>query len=115
MCDSRRLSVAVSSIASTSLRSSASKTGIDMFSTCLYAVHMPTMIQLRHVPDDLHRKLKARAALAGMSLSDYLLREIRDIAERPTIGELRARLARRASVRPTLPPAKAVRAERDGR
>ena len=76
---------------------------------------MPTMIQLRHVPDDLHRKLKARAALAGMSLSDYLLREIRDIADRPTITELRVRLARRASVRPTVSPAKAVRAERDGR
>ena len=86
-----------------------------MFITCLYVYHMPTMIQLRHVPDDLHRKLKARAALAGMSLSDYLLREIRDIAERPTVAELRARLARRATVRPTLPPAKAVRAERDGR
>ncbi len=86
-----------------------------MFITCLYADHMPTMIQLRHVPDDLHRKLKARAALSGMSLSDYLLREIRDIAERPTIAELRARLARRASVRPKLSPAKAVRAERDAR
>lgn len=73
------------------------------------------MIQLRHVPDDLHRKLKARAALAGMSLSDYLLREIREMAERPTIAELRARLGRRASVRPTLSPAKAVRAERDAR
>ena len=73
------------------------------------------MIQVRHVPDDLHRKLKARAALAGMSLSDYLLREIREIAERPTIGELRARLARRTPVQPTLAPAKAVRAERDGR
>ena len=45
------------------------------------------MIQLRHVPDDLHRKLKARAAMAGMSLSDYLLREIRDIAERPTVAK----------------------------
>src|SRR5947207_3403455 len=44
-----------------------------MLSTCLYVYHMPTMIQLRHVPDDLHRKLKARAALAGMSLSDYLI------------------------------------------
>ena len=88
---------------------------LDMFSACLYAWHMPTMIQLRHVPDDLHRKLKARAALAGMSLSDYLLREIQDIAERPTIAELRARLARRAAVRPTLSPARAVRAERDGR
>ncbi len=86
-----------------------------MFPTCLYVEHMSTMIQLRHVPDDLHRKLKARAALAGMSLSDYLLREIRDIAERPSITELRARLDRRAPVRPTLSPAKAVRAERDGR
>jgi plasmid stability protein len=35
---------------------------------------MPTMIQLRHVPDDLHRKLKARAAMEGMSLSDYVIR-----------------------------------------
>jgi plasmid stability protein len=76
---------------------------------------MSVMIQLRHVPDDLHRKLKARAALAGMSLSDYLLREIRDVAERPTVSELRARLAHRTSLRPTLSPAKAVRAERDGR
>ena len=58
---------------------------LDMCCTCDYAVNMPAMIQLRHVPDELHRKLKARAALAGMSLSDYLLREIRDIAERPTI------------------------------
>ena len=40
-------------------------TGIDMLITCLYVYHMSTMIQLRHVPDDLHRKLKARAALAG--------------------------------------------------
>ncbi len=73
------------------------------------------MIQLRHVPDDLHRKLKARAALAGMSLSDYLLREIERIAERPTVAELRARLASRTPVRPVPAPAKAVRAERDGR
>lgn len=73
------------------------------------------MIQLRHVPDELHRKLKARAAMAGMSLSDYLIREISDVAERPTIPELRARLARRAPVSPTQSPAKAVRAERDRR
>src|SRR4051812_31611486 len=88
---------------------------VDMLATCLYALDMPTMIQLRHVPDDLHRKLKARAALAGMSLSDYLVREIRDIAERPTMAELRARLARRSPVRPTVSPAKAIRAERDRR
>lgn len=76
---------------------------------------MPTMIQLRHVPDDLHRKLKARAAHAGMSLSDYLLREIREVAERPTIAELRARLAERTPVHPRVVPAKAVRRERDRR
>lgn len=81
----------------------------------MYVTSMPTMIQLRHVPDDLHRKLKARAAHAGMSLSDYLLREIRDIAERPTIAELRQRLADRAPVRPKPGAASAVRAERDSR
>ena len=53
--------------------------------------------------------------MAGMSLSDYLLREIREMAERPTVAELRARLDRRASVRLSLSPAKAVRAERDAR
>src|SRR5215831_13474908 len=55
---------------------------------------MPKMIQLRHVPDDLHRKLKARAALEGLSLSDYLLREVRRVAERPT---LRARASTRSA------------------
>ena len=54
-----------------------------------------------------------RAALAGMSLSDYLLSEIRAVAERPTIEELRERLQQRASVAPSLAPADAVRAERD--
>lgn len=76
---------------------------------------MPTMIQIRNVPDALHRKLKARAALAGMSLSDYLLSEIRSVAERPTVDELRKRLAERPVVAPSVPPADAVRAERDGR
>jgi len=76
---------------------------------------MPKMIQLRHVPDDLHRKLKARAALAGLSLSDYLLQEVRRTAERPTVAELRARLVRRTPVITRVPPAKAVRAERERR
>ena len=61
---------------------------------------MSKMIQLRHVPDDLHRKLKARAALDGLTLSDYLLREVRKIAERPTPAELQARIARRTPVKP---------------
>jgi plasmid stability protein len=74
---------------------------------------MTTMIQIRNVPDALHRRLKSRAALAGMSLSDYLLNEIRHVAERPTLDELRARLERRPAVTPSVGVAQAVRAERD--
>ncbi len=76
---------------------------------------MTKMIQLRHVPDELHRKLKARAALEGLSLSDYLLQEVRSIAERPTLAELRARIGKRSSVSPAESAAAAVRAERDAR
>ncbi len=71
------------------------------------------MIQIRNVPDALHRRLKSRAALEGMSLSDYLLNELRRVAERPTLGELRERLQRRPSVAPNVTPEQAVRAERD--
>ena len=74
---------------------------------------MPKMIQVRNVPDELHRKLKARAALEGISLSDYLLAEIRRAAERPTLTELRERLRSRSRVTPAVPPAKAVRDQRD--
>ena len=83
-----------------------------MFRTCSYRLAMPRMIQLRHVPDDLHRTLKARAALEGLSLSDYLLREVRRLAERPTLDDLRRRLSGRASVVTRVSPARAVRAER---
>jgi plasmid stability protein len=74
---------------------------------------MTAMIQIRNVPDVLHRQLKSRAALAGMSLSDYLLGELRQIAERPTLAELRARLERYPAVAPAMAPVDAVRAERD--
>jgi plasmid stability protein len=74
---------------------------------------MPKMIQIRNVPDGLHRRLKARAALEGKSLSDYLLAEIREIAERPTTEEMRARLAARAPVAPSVAPSLAVREARD--
>jgi len=73
------------------------------------------MIQIRNVPNELHRRLKARAASAGMSLSDYLLAEIRRVAERPTPEELRKRLQSRSNVTSSLSPAEAVRAERDSR
>ncbi len=74
---------------------------------------MSAMVQIRNVPDELHRRLKSRAALCGMSLSDYLLSEIRQIADRPTLDELRARLARYPDAALSAPPAEAVRAERD--
>ena len=76
---------------------------------------MSRMIQVRNVPDNLHRTLKAQAALAGMSLSDFLLAEIRRVAERPTVAELRERLRRRSAVTGDVSAAEAVRRERDAR
>ena len=74
---------------------------------------MSKMIQLRNVPDGLHRRLKARAAMAGMSLSDYLLAEIKEIAERPTLAELRECLHKRKPVSVALDTARLVREERE--
>jgi plasmid stability protein len=73
------------------------------------------MIQIRNVPDALHQALKARAAMAGMSLSDYLLSEIKEIAERPTLAELRERLHSRKPVSVQLDTARLVREEREAR
>lgn len=84
-----------------------------MLPTCSYLFDMSRMIQLRHVPDDLHRKLKVRAAMEGLSLSDYLLQEVRRVAERPTLTELRQRVTHRTPVVSRVPPARAVRAERE--
>ena len=81
----------------------------------MYVLQMSRMIQLRNVPDSLHRTLKARAALAGMSLSDFLLAEIRGLAERPTLAELRNRVRTRSRVAPGTSAADAVRSERDAR
>ena len=82
---------------------------------CDHVRRMSVMIQIRNVPETLHRRLKARAALAGKSLSDYLLAEITETAERPTVEELRARLAARTPVSPSPEPALAVREEREAR
>ena len=76
---------------------------------------MSTMVQIRNVPSHLHRQLKARAALEGMSLSDYLLREVRWAVERPTLEEIQRRLVRRAPVRARISSAAAIRAARDSR
>lgn len=77
---------------------------------------MPKMIQLRHVPDALHRQLKARAALAGMSLSEFLVGEVRKMAEQPTMREIRERLANQPpSTRLATSPTRLLREERDRR
>ena len=76
---------------------------------------MSKMVQVRNMPEALHRILKARAAMAGMSLSDYLLAEMREIAERPTLHEIRQRLKTRQPVRLSMRSDVMVRSERDSR
>ena len=76
---------------------------------------MPKMIQIRHVPDAVHRKLKARAAKLGLSLSDYLLQEMTPLAELPTMGEFLARLQQLEPVTLREPAAVTVRKGREGR
>ena len=73
------------------------------------------LIQIRNVPDDVHRRLKARAALAGMSLSEYTLAELRRAAERPTRAEILERISSRPATRLRQSAAEAVRKERDAR
>lgn len=76
---------------------------------------MSKMIQLRNVPDRLHRKLKARAATEGRSLSEYLLNHIRELADRPTLQEMKDRLRGRAPIDVQPTPTDMVREERDRR
>ena len=73
------------------------------------------MLQIRHVPDAVHRRLRARAALAGMTLSDYLKKELEASVERLTPAELRERLSQFEPVAVGQRPADALRDERDGR
>jgi antitoxin FitA len=86
-----------------------------MCGTCEYHFRMAKMIQLRNVPDALHRKLKSRAALEGLSLTDYLLREIRHVAEKPTMEEMMRTLESRTPVITRITNAEAVREERENR
>jgi hypothetical protein len=76
---------------------------------------MSKMIQLRHVPEALHRRLKARAALSGLPLSDFLIQEVRKIAEHPSAEEMRERLRQRDPYRGEISPTSLIRAERDSR
>ena len=92
---------------------SRTASAFDMCCTCAHAVSMSKMIQIRNVPDSLHRKLKSRAAVAGLSLSDYLRSEIERIAALPTREEMLERIHKRSRVTLTLPAAEVVRRERE--
>jgi plasmid stability protein len=71
------------------------------------------MIQIRNVPDEMHRTLKVRAAAAGMSLSDYLLSELRHSTQRPTMAEMRARLEALPPLHTATDPVDIIRELRD--
>ena len=76
---------------------------------------MGTMVQIRNVPPELHRRLKARAAVEGMSMTDYVVRELRKALDRPTRQEVLERLAARPLRRVAPSPAEVIRSERDAR
>jgi plasmid stability protein len=76
---------------------------------------MPRMIQIRNVPDEVHRKLKIRAAKEGVTLSELLAREARRLAEQPTLEELREHFLSRPRRKLQPSPAAVVRQERDRR
>ena len=76
---------------------------------------MPKMIQVRNVPDDLHREAKARAARAGLSLSDFLLRELERSLSVPPVEEVLARIAARERPHLSESPAQVIRREREQR
>lgn len=86
---------------------------IDMSFTCAHASRMSKMVQIRNVPDALHRKLKARAMDSGKTLSDYLLAELERLAARPTRDEMLARLHSRRRVTLKTPAAVVIRDERE--
>jgi plasmid stability protein len=74
---------------------------------------MDKTIQTRNVPDRVHRTLKARAAQAGMTLSDYLRAEVEELAGLPTIGELTERIRQRSRVKTKVSSATLIRRHRD--
>ena len=74
-----------------------------------------TMVQIRNVPVEFHRRLKARAAIEGLSMSEFVLREVRKALDRPTRHEVLERLRAKPVPRLKRSPAEVVRAERDSR
>jgi plasmid stability protein len=76
---------------------------------------MGKMLQVRHVPDDVHAELRRRAAAAGVSLSDYVRRELERLAARPPIAEVLSRSASRGVDVPLDEVVAGIRADRDAR
>lgn len=89
-------------------------TAVDMSGARSNVLHMSKMIQIRNVPDELHRNLKQRAALAGMSMSDYIKRELDRKSRKSTIKEIGAR-SRGRSAGSTLTTQKIVDIIRESR
>lgn len=79
---------------------------------CIVSMQMPKAIQIRDVPDDVHATLRARAAAAGMSLSEYLLDELTEMARRPTVAEVLARARARHGGASSEAIVQAIREER---
>jgi plasmid stability protein len=88
---------------------------MDMRRTCLYAWNMSKMIQVRDVPEQVHSTLKARAAREGMSLSDFIKRELELAAERPTMREWLERTQQAKPIRAKRSATQLVRQLRDAR
>ena len=71
------------------------------------------MIQVRNVPEEIHRELKIRAAREGVSLSDYVLELARTDVAKPTMKELLERFRARPGIRPAVTSAQLIREVRD--
>ena len=109
----RRVSEAFWSIRAHSTRCRPLERRLDMRTACTHADHMSRMVQIRNVPEALHRKLKVRAADAGQTLSDYLLSELERLAARPTREEMLSRIHSRKRVTLKTPAAAVIREERE--
>lgn len=86
-----------------------------MCQTCIHVLYMNKHIQIREIPEETHRKLKARAAAEGMSMSDYLKRLIEQDLKRPSWDTIKARIARLEPLELPVSPTQMVREERDRR
>jgi antitoxin FitA len=76
---------------------------------------MTRMLQVRNVPDDVHARLKERAKAAGMSMSEYVLRELKELVDKPSLDEIWRRAEARDSSVSLADAAQLIRDERDAR